>query len=724
MKKIISLFLAIILFVFSIPIYSYADAVADGPKATIKYTIGNDETEKTAELNLIGTYKNTMEGRAYLVSLPYGAELTSLKWENSDGIALKTGATGQVRFDKDGRTSYGASSDGFNVKDENKYLIDEEFINYKEPNFSNQFLADESYNTYLKLNDGVEFPTQWVKGFITVAWYNKTSEPSSNNYRDIIYIQISTYNNVEADKTALKAQIDIVTGENESNWHKSGDRFNGKVSEYKTSGSLWSDMLTVLANAITVYDKDTASQDAINTAAINLEKAISKLIPAANVNATELYEEIDIVPKKPLLYTDYTQKSWQEYNAAKASAQALLDSLYDEDRNPTDKNKSSDTILLAAINDKISNLKSVRESMDPLLDFDDSGDVKVKYDALRNLLRVYSPSVTDQSLYTSESYENYLSEYNTAQEYIDSTPSPSGEAGKNQYVKVSGIYKQLWRAIHGLKDKNESITVTIKVVDSLALRLGKTLNEASGVYKLELKGAERNLNAAIDKLNNDRLSEGYPAQVPSNYLYATSINGVLTTKGLDSWDGNLHRGIKPLDFKSPKVTDPSKESTYLDVQLHDGDIITLAFLDQPTVPSSSGTGQDGVDENKFQEYYRQSSLLVDGIVPNETIEVLEGEELGLSAIYAMPHISTYSEGRTYPLSGVTLFVSAPATDIDSITPAETNTGMVSDDEGNIAYGFYEPGYYALSIHALGKNELNKKVVPGVTIGDKGSSGYS
>lgn len=710
--KRLSFFLAIILMLFSVPFQVFA--ADSSPEVVIKYTVGSDETEIQATSQVIGSYwnrnANYEHGNAILFSLPYGAEIKSITWyERGAAIASTTAAI--ARFAKNGAKNYGTAPETFPFSDEENYLVDKEFINSNSNGYA-QFVVDVNLNlNRLTLNEGFIFPENDVKGFVIRTQY----QYNSKNYHDIAYVQISTFDSgsVSVDKTELKAQIDLVDEENEKNWHISDDRFNGK--EYKLSGSFWADMKIEFVKANAAYDSTTASQDAVDTATYNLKQAIAKLIPASNVNATELYEEIIETPQKPLLYEDYTKASWNEYNSAKSSAEALLESLYDEGK-PTTKNKSSDIALIAEIENESLILRAVRESMDPLLGYEDTGDVKVKYNAIRNLLRVYSPSVMENSLYTLDSYNNYLSQYAIAQVYIKNTPEPEGEAGKNQYVKVSNIYKQLWRAVNGLKDKNESITVTIKVVDSLALRLGKTLNEASGVHKLELSGDERTLNAAVDKLNNERLSKGYPEQTPTNYLFVTSINGILTTKGLDGWD-NLVRGINPLDFKSPDNLNPDLEKTYLDVQLHDNDVITLAFLEQPTVPSSSGTGQDRVEENKFQEYYRQSSLLVDGNIADKTIEVTEGGELNLSAIYAMPHISTYSEGRTYPISGATLFVSTPSAIQGEIYPADINTGVVSDENGNMTYGFYEPGYYALSIHDLGANELKKKVVPGVTIGD-------
>ena len=523
----------------------------------------------------------------------------------------------------------------------------------------------------------------------------------------------------DIDKTQLESIINEASEyalDTNTDYYHVNDRYNGKINNKL---GFWNNMKAELGKAEETFNSNEVSQGVIDKSVVDLQNAIDNMIPTVNINATELYEEINTAPRRPTGGSGtnpekwFTSSSWQEYNTEKASAQALLDSLYDDEGKPTPKNQSSDTAVLAEIESKVSNLKSVRESMDPLLGNDDTEDVKIKYDALRNFLRVYSVEKINKTLYTDDSYVNYLSAYTSVKSYLDKTPSPSGEAGKKQYDELKSLYLDFWRGIHGLKDKKDNITVTVKVVDTLGVRLGSSLNKSSGVHSIVLSGNQKTLDTAIDSLNDEVLSSYNDIYKNSNYLYVTSINGILSTGGL-SGSG---RSIAPLKFRSPEVKGSSLPPNYYQVQLHDGDIITLAFLDQPTVPGSAGVGHDAIPEDQIHEYYRQSSLLFDGRVTDGTIEVLEGEELSLSAIYAMPHISTYSEGRTYPLSGATLFVSAPAEDIDNITPAGTDTGIVSDDDGSMVYGFYEPGYYALSIHALGKNELNKKAVPGVTIGD-------
>lgn len=569
-------------------------------------------------------------------------------------------------------------------------------------------------------------PNDWVKIDLTQTplWkdgYIDIDESDSDRYRSLavmdyenwanklILIHLVSTTSGDTDKQNLANEISRVTSGSAINWHQANDRYNGE--DYNPTGSFWADMQQFLFDAQNIYNNDSATQFQIDIAADNLAVAISKLIPASNVNATELYEEIIKIPQKPLMYDDYTQASWHEYYTAKSSAELLLNSLYDNG-NPTDKNQSSDTNLLDEIEYERLNLKSVRELMDPLLEEDDTADVKVKYNAVRNLLRVYSPTSIDNSLYTLESYNNYLYQYDIAQEYIDNTPEPAGEVGKNQYDKLKELYINLWRGIHGLKDKKENITVTVKVIDTLGLRSGYILNECSGIHRIILSGNEKTIDAAIDSFNNEILSSYNDIYKYNNYIYATSINGILSTGGLNG------RGIAPLKFRSPELRSSNLPEDYYDVQLHDNDVITLAFLDQPTVPSSSGTGQDGVSEDKFQEFYKQSSLLVDGSIPNGTIELSEGEELNLSAVYTLPHISTYSASKTtYKLSGISLFVSGLSANEDAITPANINTGIVSDENGNMIYGLYESGYYALSIHDLRANKLENKIVPGVTIGD-------
>ncbi len=534
------------------------------------------------------------------------------------------------------------------------------------------------------------------------------------NINSIILIHLITSSGGETDKKNLEYEISRVTGDNEKNWHKINDKYNGK--DYKQEGSFWAYMQQILFEAQNINNSHTATQLQIDSVTLNLQQAISKLIPSSNINATELYEEINTPPKKPLVYPDYTKEAWNLYNDELDKAKNLMNSLYDGNGKPTEKNKSSDTELVSEIKGETDTLKNVKLSMDPLLGFDDKIDARLKYQTLGYLLKTYNSAGYNQNLYTAESWDTFLDARRSVEEYISSNSSPGEEVGKKEYDELKNLYRILWRGIHGLRDVKDSITVTIKVVDTLGVRSGHDLNECSGIHRnIVLNGDKKTLDSAIDSLNNEVLSSYNNIYKHSNYLYATAINGILTTGGF--YGGyDVGRGIAPLKFRSPEIRDPNMEKSYYDIQLHEKDVVTLAFLDQPTVPSSSGTGNDAVDESELHSHYKQTRILKDGKEIADIIEVDEGQDLELSAVYTLPHISTHSL-REYSLEGATVFVSNASSTAEAVSPSGIKTDTVTDKDGAFKYAFYTPGYYALSVHDLRNNNYKSGSAPGMTIGD-------
>lgn len=707
MKNRISLFiLTILILTCLLPNVSFA---VDNPDyvPVIHYYIGGTGEEVQAYLTEIGTWtpntKYYSNNKVYLVSLPYNAQISNC----------------------------GISGTGYDLTN---YVLGKNTKNsYDFADISNCIFGDEFHG------NGLDGATTYSKSFIgkldnkdDVLSNIPTSadlkgycvrvvikQGSTSLYCPAVVVQISTTKPTETVNVDELIELTTqVTGDNAANWYNSNDRWNGKVS---SENGFWADMQSYFENAQNYIATPPESQDSVDVVAEALKAAIDNLIPIANINTTALYEGInEQIPKLPSGYNEYTPASLEAYNSVKENAQALLDSLYDSEGNPTEKNKSLNTELAAEIEDKINALKSARESLDPLLEEDETKDAKLKYETLNNLLNVYNKTGFDESLYTAESWNNFVSAYDGVKNYVDTHSAPGSVVGIRQYDEANEQYDVLWRGIHGLADKKEKITVTIKVVDTLALRIGIQPNDKCGIHTHTVKlNGDKTLNAAIDGLKDEILSAlnaGGVGHMEYEYLYATSINGILTTKPYAE-----SRGIEPLHFKTPTFNKYGDD--YYDLQLHDGDVVTLAFLEQPVEPNSSGTGVQNIKERLFQNFYKQSAILQDGKNVDDVIEVDEGQELNLSAIYTLPHISTYSD-KVYPLSGVTAFVSEAAESVKSIRPSYINTDVIADGSGNFNYTFYSSGYYALSIHDIRANaivgqgkEVDAKSAYGLTIGD-------
>lgn len=705
MKNRISLFILTILMLICLFTNVAFAAESTDYVPVIRYRIGESGEDVQASLTEIGTWSPSTaysNNKVYLVSLPYNAQISDCGVSGT-GYDLTNYVLG-----KNIKNSY-------DFEDISNYILGDEFYGNgldSKTTYSKIFIAklDNKDDVLSNISTSADLKGYCIRIVI--------KQESKILYLPAVVVQISTTEPTE--KVNVYELIELsgqVTGDNADNWYNSNDRWNGKVS---SDNGFWADMQAYLENAQNYIATPPESQDSVDVVAEALESAIDNLIPIANINTTALYEGInEQIPKLPSGYNEYTPTSLEAYNSAKEDAQVLLDSLYDSEGNPTEKNKSLDTELEAEIEDKINALKASRESLDPLLLDDETKDAKLKYETLNNLLNVYDKARFDESLYTAESWDNFVFAYDGVKNYVDTHPAPGSVLGKRQYDEANEQYDVLWRGIHGLADKKDEITVTIKVVDTLALRIGIPSNDKCGIHTDVKLSSDKTLNAAIDGLNDEILSALNVAGVghmDCEHLYATSINGILTTKPYAE-----SRGIAPLHFKTPTHWKYGDE--YYDIQLHDGDVVTLAFLERPVTPGSAGTGYDAIEEFLIHNFYKQSAILQDGKNVDDVIEVDEGQELNLSAIYTFPHISTYSD-KVYPLSGVTAFVSEAAESVKSIRPSYINTDVIADGSGNFHYTFYSSGYYALSIHDIRANaivgqgkEVDAKSAYGLTIGD-------
>ena len=147
----------------------------------------------------------------------------------------------------------------------------------------------------------------------------------------------------DEQKEPLTSLLTSVTGENEANWYKSGDRYNGNT--YNANG-FWTDFVAkdgpreqaqkALASAKSPGD--------IEAARAALQAEIDQLIPADRLNTTPLYEAIQSVSGlgyNDLSLKEYTETSAALFKAGRDDAQKYLDSLFtgeDGNRKPSDAN--------------------------------------------------------------------------------------------------------------------------------------------------------------------------------------------------------------------------------------------------------------------------------------------------------------------------------------------------------------------------------------------------
>ena len=178
---------------------------------------------------------------------------------------------------------------------------------------------------------------------------------SGANFAFLIQQQGSNAELTDEQKKPLTSLLATVTDENEADWYKSGDRYNGNT--YNANG-FWTDFVAkdgpreraqkALASA--------KSPGAIEAARAELQAAIDQLVPADRLNTTPLYEALQEVNSPGYGYNDlglkeYTETSAAKFKAGRAEEQAYLDSLFtgeDGNRKPSDANKKENQVTFDA----------------------------------------------------------------------------------------------------------------------------------------------------------------------------------------------------------------------------------------------------------------------------------------------------------------------------------------------------------------------------------------
>ena len=521
------------------------------------------------------------------------------------------------------------------------------------------------------------------------------------------------------DKASLKAKLDAVP---QTGYYTENDRFNGSDVS-KTS--FWAEMQAVVATAQAVYDNADAAQSAVNAAAKSLDqdnpnselsKAISKLIPTSQINATALYERTqqDLRWHSPSTETpstavlaaasdsrdavaesNTTSTSWQTYQAALTEAQNLLNRLFDEDGKPTDANSSADTELVQQVN-------AAADALDPTAEgsavaglekrIESSGlmnklpDAQSKYDLLKTLVQRYDPESKglSKSDYTADSWSALQAARDSARTAANIS-RPTADTSEREYLALRQAYKSLRNAWDQLTESKDSITVTVTVVDNAAARSRGSWLSQTGTHTLTL-GKSRTLADVVQQL------------------------GIQHSEWVGS-SGN-YEGVVSEVFRQDILMDAplggsfGQNTSYNSIVMRDGDRITLARLDQPIKPMSSGVGNEAKLSNSERlEAIRSTTLTGDA-------EIKQGVSGRYTAVSMAAFEGSYT-GRTSPLSEATVFVSPAAAQTAAETQAATvKTTLVTDENGSFSYAFYAPGYYYLSVYPLGENKDGS--YPGLT----------
>ena len=172
------------------------------------------------------------------------------------------------------------------------------------------------------------FNKNCVSGLSTYYFLGFTGSTFDTKYGLLIQI---TEKKDTIGKKELDELIATVTGENEKNWYRENDRYNGEKSSEK---GFWIEMQEALEEAKTLYINNELGNELkevtdaqIVTSYRKLEVRVSDLIPVTEANTTALYEALQDCPATDESFS-YDETNFATFTEKKNTAETLFSSLF------------------------------------------------------------------------------------------------------------------------------------------------------------------------------------------------------------------------------------------------------------------------------------------------------------------------------------------------------------------------------------------------------------
>ena len=502
-----------------------------------------------------------------------------------------------------------------------------------------------------------------------------------------VLVQIKKAGSDSVDKSVLAAEIAKAEGKNSSNCKTENDRYNAGTKAVSEKG-FWSDFQTALTSAKSVNENANAAQADVDSALEALTATMANLIPAEQINPTNLYETIERCKKYNDDLNGYTEKTANAYRTALTEANAYLDALFQKNAEgvvePTTENAAGNQ---GKADDYATTLSKATAELARTPDR--YGDVSLALDAIPALCELADEAVSNTAL-------NGRNELKAARDAAYAVWQKYAETQLNlnasEYKEIRTAYRELFDAYYlGLTNTAESITVNVRVTDTASLKdpdfyhVDSTWTSTTWTGSVTLTG-DQTLGALEtqlgSKLYNKGRQDGFGA-----VSYAAIINGVYP-------HSLQHFGSYFTDDYYEDHASVYYSDRYV---LHDGDTVELALLPTPTV--SSYVGEISLNTNYTMRYMQTARFEQDGAPVTGTLTATEGEPLTLHVSRAYASLQSYT-GEYSAFSGAELYVSPENSGTNAAAAGDAaapsfDTGYQTDANGDVTVTLYGSGWVHL-----------------------------
>ena len=675
MKRTVSLLIVIALF-FSLIVPVYADTtttVITLNKDGLAVGTYEDTYDNTSDSSaVIKTYnKDSFRGITYIVTIDDANTAVQFKqsiglvaWKNYSYL-LSKGAGWATKNAKD------ASEAGIQVTDDD----------LQKAGFPAKKITN-GYNYYF------------------IAMFCSQIKPGGTAVGDdyAVLVQIKKAGSDSVDKSDLAAEITKAEGKNSSNCKTENDRYNAGTKAVSEKG-FWSDFQTALTSAKSVNENANAAQADVDSALEALTAAMANLIPAEQINPTNLYETIERCKKSDDDLKGYNDKTVNAYRTALTDANAYLESLFQ-------KNDATGVVEPTAENDADNQdkadgyataLSNAADNLAPTLDR--YGNVSLALDAIPALCDLADKAIDNTAL-------NGRDELKTARDVAYAVWQKYEETqldlNASEYREIRTAYRTLFDAYYlGLTNTADSITVNVRVTDSASLKdpdfyhVDSDWTSTTWTGSVTLTGDQTlgELETQLgSKLYNKGRLDGFGAA-----SYAALINGVYA------------HSLQNFSYYFSDDYDESGTRVYYSDRyvLHDGDTVELVLLPQPKISSYAGE-PNPLAENYTMRYMQTARFEQDGKPVTGTLTVTEGEPLTLHVSRAYASLQSYT-GEYSAFSGAELYVSPERASNTAATAGEAaapslDTGYQTDANGDVTVTLYGSGWVHLYAADLRDNK--------------------
>ena len=476
---------------------------------------------------------------------------------------------------------------------------------------------------------------------------------------------------------------------NDENWYQSNDRYNGSDVITGKDDGFWNQFKAengAYQKAKQLLSSDTITSEQIQSILPDLRKAIAKLIPKTEVNATVLYEAVQDSGGKS--ESQYTAATWVPFSEAKAAAETMLADLYDaETRKATERNwgpkregtPSDDAITQDKVDAAAAALTQVQGNLCATGIYEQAQDrVKLVSQLLPALIEQTGRAA--EADYTADSWASFQTALNAAK--IATAPALNGtKDDKTVSEAYQKVYDDLYDAYYYDLSTANTFTVQFEVADADSARKGEP---ATGV----LETVEMSAGSTL----NDLVTE-YGVTLGNYGHYAVTVNGVLVSKSY----------LTPRFVLTLKTGNPT---------LHPDDQVCLIPSFNPLTKESPTIYLGDAAPWQYLDWAKRASFQADADLTAEA-----GKAFTVSVEEAYSDLGAYT-GSKMPASGMTLFLSEPRDErggkVTTTKLLADGAAIVTDENGSASLTVYREGWYFLQAYDLTDDVLGDQVDYGGT----------